>query len=116
GLEVTDGGVVKNGRPHSSPMSQEYLAVLEQDWLFMATINQEGESALAAAEKSPAFRRLNVVKNQQVVPVDGQIWTSANGVLAAHVVLDGIEKAVAKAQSPWPSAPPCPSSVPAAVQ
>lgn len=98
GFAVTDGGVVKNGRPHSSPMSQENLAVLDQDWLFMATINQEGESALAAAEKSPAFRRLNVVKNQQVVPVDGQIWTSANGVLAAHVVLDGIEKAVAKAQ------------------
>lgn len=98
GFNVTDADVVKGGRPHSSPISQENLAVLDQDWLFMATINQDGEQALAAAEKSSAFKRLDVVARQQVVPVDGQIWTSANGVLAAHVVLDDLERTLSKAQ------------------
>ncbi|NLV87654.1 MAG: hypothetical protein GX025_10650 [Clostridiales bacterium] len=72
--------------------------MLDKDWLFLATINAEGDDALAQAEKSPAYQRLQVVQNQRVVPVDGQIWTSANGVLAAEVILSGIENAIQKAQ------------------
>lgn len=98
GFEVEDGDAVKAGRPHTSPISQEKLAMLDKDWLFLATLNADGDDALAQAEKSSAYQRLSVVKNKHVVPVDGQIWTSANGVLAAHVILDTIEAAVTKAQ------------------
>lgn len=99
GFEVDDQNAVKAGRPHTSPISQEKLSMLNKDWLFLATINAEGDDALAQAEKSSAYQRLEVVKNKRVVPVDGQIWTSANGILAAHVILDTIEDAVAKTQS-----------------
>src|SRR5690625_3636756 len=98
GFEVDDHNAVKAGRPHTSPISQEKLSMLDKDWLFLATINAEGDDALAQAEKSPAYQRLAVVKNNKVVPVDGQIWTSANGVLAAHVILDTIESAITQAQ------------------
>lgn len=98
GFTVEDGGVVKEGRPHTAPISQENLSMLDKDWLFLATINAEGDEALAQAEKSPAYQRLNVVKNQRVIPVDGQIWTSANGVLAAEVILQGVESALQQAQ------------------
>lgn len=98
GFEVDDGGVVKEGRPHTSPISQENLSMLDQDWLFLATINAEGDEALAQAEKSPAYQRLNVVANNRVIPVDGQIWTSATGALAAEVILQGVESALQQAQ------------------
>src|SRR5699024_1222553 len=89
---------VKAGRPHTSPISQEKLSMLDKDWLFLATINAEGDDALAQAEKSSAYQRLAVVKNKNEVPVDGQIWTSANGVLAAHAILDTIEDAIPQTQ------------------
>lgn len=94
GFTVDDGGVVKEGRPHTSPISQENLSMLDKDWLFLATINADGDEALAQAEKSPAYQRLQVVEKQRVIPVDGQIWTSANGVLAAEVILQGVENAL----------------------
>ena len=72
--------------------------MLDKDWLFLATINEEGNDALAQAEKSPAYQRLEVVKNNRVIPVDGQIWTSATGVLAAEVILSGVENAIKQAQ------------------
>lgn len=91
GFDVQDGGIVKEGRPHSSPLSQENLALVDGDWLFMATLNHDGREALAAAEQSPAFSRLEVVRQQRVFPVDGQNWTSATGPLAAHAILDDVE-------------------------
>ncbi|MCG7599220.1 iron-siderophore ABC transporter substrate-binding protein [Halomonas sp. McH1-25] len=94
GFDVSDGGVVKQGRPHSDPLSLENLSRIDNDWLFLATLNAEGEQALASAKSSPAFARLDVVKRDQVVPVDGQLWTSATGPLAAEAILDDIEKAL----------------------
>lgn len=92
GFEVQDAGVVNESRPHSSPLSQENLNLMDNDWLFMATLNPEGREALSAAESSPAYQRLNVVEQGHVIPVDGQLWTSASGPLAAQAVLDDIEK------------------------
>ncbi|GHA93259.1 ABC transporter substrate-binding protein [Modicisalibacter luteus] len=94
GFDVNDGDVVKQGRPHSDPLSLENLARIDSDWLFLATLNEEGEQALASAKSSPAFARLDVVKRDQVVPVDGQLWTSATGPLAAEAILDDIEEAL----------------------
>lgn len=94
GFEVQDADVVKQGRPHSSPLSQENLNLMDSDWLFMATLNPEGRNALSAAESSPAYQRLDVVERGHVIPVDGQLWTSASGPIAAQAVLDDIEKTI----------------------
>jgi len=51
-------------------------------------------AALDAAKDSPAFSRLNVVQKDHVATVDGQVWSSTSGPLAAHVVLDDIERLV----------------------
>ncbi|MBL1376963.1 ABC transporter substrate-binding protein [Zobellella iuensis] len=97
GFDMQDGGIVKEGLPHSSPLSQENLSLVDGNWLFLATLNHDGREALAAAEQSPAFARLKVVQQQRVFPVDGQIWTSATGPLAAHAILDDVERALEQA-------------------
>ncbi|MGF2687765.1 ABC transporter substrate-binding protein [Marinobacter sp. DUT-3] len=94
GFDVRDGGIVKEGRPHSSPLSQENLAMIDRSWLFLATLNEDGEEALESARRLPAFRRLQAVDSDRVVPVDGQIWSSATGPIAAGRILDDIAAAV----------------------
>jgi len=59
--------------------------------MFIATLNQQGEATLAAARRQPAFNRLNAVRNERAVTVDGQVWSSGTGVLAAEKILDDIE-------------------------
>ncbi|WP_375170520.1 ABC transporter substrate-binding protein [Marinobacter sp.] len=97
GFDVNDAGLVKEGRPHSSPLSEENLSMIDQSWLFLATLNEDGREALAAAKRSPAFRRLQAVEAGQVVPVDGQVWSSATGPIAAGAILDRIEAALSGA-------------------
>lgn len=97
GFEVQDAGIVKADRPHSAPLSLENLSLMDEDWIFMATLNQDGRDAMAAAERSPAFARLSAVERNRVMPVDGQVWTSASGPLAAHVMLDDIERMLERA-------------------
>lgn len=94
GIEVSDAGLVKEGYPHSDILSLENLSLIDGDWLFLATLNDEGQQALDAAEKSSAFARLNVVQRGDVVPVNGQVWSSASGPLAAQALLDDIENAL----------------------
>jgi len=83
-------------RPHSDILSLENLSKVDADWLFLATLNPEGDQALAQARQQPAFTRLKAVSNKQVVSVDGQIWSSSAGYLAASQVLDDVEKAMAE--------------------
>ncbi|WP_275286047.1 ABC transporter substrate-binding protein [Halomonas elongata] len=94
GFDVTDADLVKEGRPHSDPLSLENLGKVDEDLLVMATLNEDGREALGAARQSPAFARLDVVKRDRVMPVDGQLWTSATGPLAAQAILDDIEAAL----------------------
>lgn len=91
GFTVTDDGLVKSGRPHSDPLSLENLSRIDNGWLFLATLNADGEAALAAARQTPAFERLDVVQRDHVVAVDGQLWSSASGPIAAERILDDIE-------------------------
>lgn len=94
GLTFSDGGLVNDRGVHSDPLSLENLARVDSDWLFLATLNADGQEALDSARTSPAFERLEAVANDRVVPVDGQLWTSANGPLAAQAILDDIEAAL----------------------
>lgn len=98
GFEPQDGGLLKEGRPHSSILSLENIGVIDQDWLFMATLNKDGAEAYQAAKQSAAFARLNVVQKDHVQTVDGQVWSSTSGPLAAQVVLDDIEQLLEKHQ------------------
>ncbi|MEO1854747.1 iron-siderophore ABC transporter substrate-binding protein [Chromohalobacter sp.] len=98
GFTVDDGGTVKGGRPHSDPLSLENLSRIDNDWLFLATLNAEGDEAYEAARQSPAFERLDVVQRDRVVSVDGQLWTSATGPMAAKAILDDIASAMDTAQ------------------
>lgn len=91
GFKADDADLLKPGRPHSSPLSLENLSAIDGDWLFLATLNDDGKEALDAAKKSPAFARLDVVKSNHTATVDGQVWSSTSGPLAAHVILDDIE-------------------------
>ncbi|SBS28229.1 putative siderophore-binding lipoprotein YfiY precursor [Marinomonas aquimarina] len=91
GFETLDGGLIKAGRPHSNILSLENIGVIDQDWLFMATLNEDGQEAFDAAKQSSAFARLNVVQQDHVTTVDGQVWSSTSGPLAAQVMLDNID-------------------------
>ncbi|WP_231489579.1 iron-siderophore ABC transporter substrate-binding protein [Billgrantia saliphila] len=94
GMSLHDADLVEEGRPHSDTLSLENLSRIDADWLFLATLNEEGRDALDAAQASPAFARLDVVARDQVVPVDGQLWTSASGPLAALAILDELDEAL----------------------
>ncbi|WP_420827849.1 ABC transporter substrate-binding protein [Billgrantia antri] len=94
GVAIHDAGLTSEGRPHSDTLSLENLARLEADWMFLATLNEEGREALEAARQSPAFVRLDVAARDRVVPVDGQLWTSASGPLAALAILDELDAAL----------------------
>ncbi len=80
-------------KPHTDPLSLENLAEVDADWLYVATLNADGEAALEAARESAAFSRLEAVEADRVVAVDGSYWSSAAGPLAAERVLDDIEAA-----------------------
>ena len=83
-------------RPHSDILSLENLNKADADWIFLATLNPDGEKALNEARKQPAFTRLNAAQAGHVVSVDGQIWSSSSGYLAAQRILDDVEKSLAK--------------------
>lgn len=94
GFTSTDIASSLTERPHSDVLSLENLAKIDADWLFLATLNAEGEKTLAQARKQAAFTRLNAVSSNHVSVVNGQVWTSGTGVLAANSVLDDVEKSL----------------------
>ncbi|CAM3722921.1 ABC transporter substrate-binding protein [Bordetella tumulicola] len=83
-------------RPHSDILSLENLNKADADWIFLATLNPDGKKALDEARTQPAFTRLKAAQDDQVVSVDGQIWSSSSGYLAAMQILDDVEKSLAK--------------------
>lgn len=81
-------------KPHSDTLSLENLSQVDGDWLFLATLNPDGDKALQQARKQPAFERLDAVSHGKLLSVDGQVWSSGSGPLAAQIVLDDVEKAL----------------------
>jgi len=78
-------------RPHSDVLSLENLGGIDSDWLFLATLNKEGSDTLEAAKRQPAFQRLDAARANRISTVDGQVWSSATGIIAADLILDDIE-------------------------
>jgi iron complex transport system substrate-binding protein len=83
------------GQPHSDPLSLENLDQVDADRLFVAAFGADGESALQAAQSQPAFTRLKAVGAGTTTVVDGSVWTSASGPIAASLVMDDIEQTLA---------------------
>ncbi|MFR0690567.1 ABC transporter substrate-binding protein [Enterobacterales bacterium AE_CKDN230030158-1A_HGKHYDSX7] len=94
GLQPNELAKQTDKRPHTDILSLENLSKADADWIFLATLNPDGEKALAEARQQPAFTRLNAVKSGHLASVDGQIWSSSSGYLAAQQVLDDVEKAL----------------------
>lgn len=84
---------------HSEVISMEALDIIDGDWLFIGTLNADGTAALDAVRDNLLFQQLEAVQNNQVVTVDGTVWTSIGGPLAALKVLDDIEQALRNAKS-----------------
>jgi len=83
------------GVAHSPPLSLEALSRIDADWLFVGTLNtSQANDALSAARQSPAFRQLGAVQKGHMVAVDGSLWTSPGGPLAALAILNDVEKAM----------------------
>lgn len=83
------------GAGHSPPLSLEALEKIDGDWLFVGTLTGKGKAAQALAhiKTTQAFQQLKAVQNNQVVSVDGSLWTSVGGPLAAMAVLDDLASA-----------------------
>jgi len=83
------------GPAHSPVLSFESLDQIDADWLFLGTLSGEGEAAktLEHALSHPAFARLRAATEGRVVRVDGSVWTSAGGPLAALKILEDVEEA-----------------------
>jgi len=95
GFKGTAMAAALTKKPHSDALSLENLSRIDGDWLFLATLNADGDKALEQARQQPAFARLKAVSSGHVQSVDGQIWSSGSGPLAANVILDDVEKAIA---------------------
>jgi iron complex transport system substrate-binding protein len=87
-------GQQEPGFAHSAPLSLENLAKVDGDWLFLGTLNADGQAALDKARGSAVYQQLGAVKNNRVVAVDGTVWTSRGGPLASLLVIDDIAKAL----------------------
>ncbi|NYV76736.1 iron-siderophore ABC transporter substrate-binding protein [Streptomyces sp. UH6] len=86
----------ERGEGHSTPLSDENLAEIDGDWLFIGTLTPADGTLLDELRSKPAFAQLGAVKSGSVTEIDGSKWTSLGGALAAVSVLEDIEKAMAR--------------------
>jgi len=104
---VEDVGLVRPahqqdpGHTHSMALSLESLELLDADWLVIGTLATSGEAveALRQAEETPAFRQLSAIQANRFAAVDGSLWTSLGGPMAALQVIEDIEAIVGKADA-----------------
>ncbi|GAA4898547.1 iron complex transport system substrate-binding protein [Stackebrandtia albiflava] len=94
-LVIQDVGLVRPegtepGFAHTDPLSLENLPELDADWLFVGTLVPGSEEALSEAKGTPAFAALEAVKSDHFVEVDGTLWTSRGGPLAALIVVEDV--------------------------
>ena len=94
GAEPVEAATSLGDSPHSDPLSLENLGDVDADRLFLAAFGADGASALEAAESEPAFTRLEAVRSGAASSVDGGVWSSSSGPIAAEQVMDDIEAAV----------------------
>ncbi|WP_327352524.1 ABC transporter substrate-binding protein [Streptomyces sp. NBC_01304] len=84
----------KDGNAHTPSLSLEKINEIDGDWLFLSTLTPDGEKALKDVQSKPAYKGLNAVKNKHVTTVNGSVWSTRGGPLAAQEVIDDIKKAL----------------------
>lgn len=86
------------GHTHSMALSLESLELLDADWLVIGTLATSGEAveAMHQAEQTPAFRQLSAIQAKRFGAVDGSLWTSLGGPMAALQVIEDIEALLGK--------------------
>lgn len=82
----------EEGFSHSDPLSLENLSLIDADWLFVGTLVEGSEGALQEALDTPAFAQLEAVENDRFIEVDGTLWTSRGGPVAAELVAEEISE------------------------
>ena len=102
------------GPGHTVPVSLERIDALDGDWIFFGALGAGGagggvseepadvasaKKAIGYAKDTPGFTELKAYKADRIVPVDGSAWTSAGGYLAEQVVLDDVERTLARGAS-----------------
>jgi len=84
---------VSTPSPHSGrDVGLERMGELEADWLLAATRDAEMSAELQNYLENPLFAQLSAAQNGQVAEVPGDLWSGSTGVLAAHAMLDDIER------------------------
>lgn len=81
------------GTTHSMALSLESLEKLDAQWLVIGTLSVNGEAvdAMRQAESTPVFQQLGAIQNGHYRAVDGSLWTSVGGPLAARQVIEDVE-------------------------
>lgn len=72
-------------------MSDENLSRIDAQTIFLATLDHTSNEAVEALASQPVFQRLKLASRQGLVGVDGQLWTSASGPLAAEALLKDLD-------------------------
>ncbi|CAM5267897.1 hypothetical protein SMICM304S_03068 [Streptomyces microflavus] len=90
----------KDGNAHTPSLSLEKINEIDGDWLFLSTLTSDGAKALKDVQDKPAYKELGAVKNKQVVTVDGSVWSTRGGPLAADVVMEDYVKALSAKFAP----------------
>ncbi|WP_289792475.1 iron-siderophore ABC transporter substrate-binding protein [Chlorogloeopsis sp. ULAP01] len=75
----------------NSMISEETLPEIDSDILFIATYSDNDRSVLKQLQRKPLWFKLKAVQQNQVYFVNSKVWYGFN-ILAAHAVLDDIEK------------------------
>ncbi|MDJ1134425.1 ABC transporter substrate-binding protein [Streptomyces iconiensis] len=86
----------KKGNAHAPSLSLEKINEIDGDWLFLSTLTSDGDKALKEIQDKPAYKELGAVKDKHAVTVDGSVWSTRGGPLAAKAVMNDITKALTK--------------------
>ncbi|UNO39248.1 ABC transporter substrate-binding protein [Streptomyces sp. MST-110588] len=86
----------KDGNAHTPTLSLEKIDEIDGDWIFLSTLTADGAKALKDVQGKPAYKELNAVKKGHVVTVDGSVWSTRGGPLAADKVIEDFKKALDK--------------------
>jgi iron complex transport system substrate-binding protein len=98
GLARPESHLGIEGAGHGDTVSLEALPTIDADHLFAGALNPEGTAVLEAALADPLYAALSAVQNDAVSVVDGAVWTSLGGPLAARAVLSDVAAAFGVAQ------------------
>lgn len=93
GLTRPEAQMNIEGPGHGDTVSLEAIGTIDADHIFVGALNPEGRAILDEALANPLYGALKAVQNNAVSVVDGAVWTSLGGPLAAQTVVNDIAAA-----------------------